>query len=85
MLSIRTDCIPYGSTIQYLFCFATVFVPFRTFLDTVLMNRFLTLGDGFLIIAFSQFAAVFIAYGIERNHLREVVLIAIPFSNEPSI
>ena len=54
-----------------------VLLEFRTALDAVQLDGFLALLDGSLVVAFAQLASLFVAHGIERNHLCEVVLDAI--------
>ena len=43
----------------------------------MLVDGFLAFQDSCLVIALAKFATVLVGYGIERDHLSEVVLVAI--------
>ena len=55
---------------------ASRLVPFGLALDAVARDGFLRLLYRPVVVALAQFAAAFVAHRIEREHLREVVLVA---------
>ena len=59
------------------FLCAFLLLEFWSALDAVELDGLLALLDGALVVALAQFAGSFVAYGIEGNHLREVVLDAV--------
>ena len=73
MLSTETE--PF----YVFFCLASFLVPHGSALYAMQFYRFLTFFYGSIEIAFSYLTTCFIAYGIERNHLSEVILIAVFF------
>ena len=62
--------------LDVLLCLPSATVPLRTCLDAVLLDGFLRLLDGSRIIALAYVTALLVAYGIERNQFRIVVLVA---------
>ena len=52
-------------------------LPFGLFLDAVVLDGLLTLLDGALETAGAELARAFVSHGVERDHLRVVVLVAL--------
>ena len=59
----------------------SAFVPLGSCLDAVLLDSLLRLLYGARKIALAQVATLFVAYGIERNQFRVVVLVAVLLLN----
>ena len=59
-----------------LFCLLSAFCPFRSALDTVLVNGFLAFFDGTVVVTLTYFTATLVGNGVEWNLLGIVVLVA---------